>query len=249
MLAALGGYAYVFAGWGFGMDFGLGLVVAELCHRHDAIAASHDAAYATARELLSQPKLLLTATGLRGVLADACALGMLAFIALAPDDAMRGGYPSQDGVARGVPLLTMTPSGVTASSTYPVFTLVHAAFVYGSAAGGSAGVTAHLLRHPVLASLGSYAFAAYLLQFGLMEAMWLRWPLGEPVPPGGNPEFALAVYVALLWIIAVAYTDLLEGPAVLFARARIERCAAACAGLARRPGASSKEKDGPAKQV
>lgn len=223
-----------FIGWMYVVDFGIGVLTAQLHLVHDAPAGEQEAAFKSTCELLSEPRLLLTATGLRGLLADVVGLLMVLYLAM-PDEWLLS-------TAR----LLHLPLWNNSLRWCPYFTLPHVIFLYGSSAGGSAGFTAACLRHPTFADLGKYALGMYLLAYPILNLLGLRYAgMSASV---SNPDLGTAAYVIVVLIVSIVYTDLIEGPVVRFVRTRLEVCGAACARV--RQGAGDRSGEGrPAKDA
>ena len=109
-----------------------------------------------------------------------------------------------------------------------LFTPLYCAFVYGSAAGGGAGLSAALLRQPWLIGVGEHALAVYL--WAESAARVTGAPYNAVFMTPGRVAFGVtkesttgqfALLLALLWTAAAVYTDIFEARAVPWLRARL----------------------------
>jgi len=171
----------------------------------------------------------MTQLRLRGLLADVCVLLMFIYVCVLPQqyyDLLHGVYQK-----RGEHL----------------WTLVHTVVLYGSAAGGGAGVWAHCLRHPILVSLGKYAFAAFLFQVFVAQCLDLSYTfLGNVAVadasgnlydslyhrpwaqrPLWNATVSVVALLPALWTFAILYTVWFERPVVIWLKRLCGKCCAA----------------------
>lgn len=179
--------------------FVVGIFIAELCRKHDAGSANDDALKVSSTRLLLRPHLWTTPVALRGWLADTCFFSVFAFIAACPDGVFA--FDLLQYQAATNPWQLVLPH---------LLTPVHAAFVYGSAAGGGTGLAAAFLRHPILISLSSFAIQAYIFQDTIFQL--------TAVPAS---TFSKVVFLPLLWTFATLYAIFLEKPCVLLMRRKL----------------------------
>jgi len=148
---------------------------------------------------------------LRGLLADGALLAVGSTLACATDAQLAALGNGHVVFARGVYI--------------PIF----ACFLYGSTAGGGAGLCAGFFGHPLFVGLGRFNLQVYLLQhpFKVLTAF------------GTNPYTAIprvtetfVVWLLGLWIFAATFTERIEEPVILWFRGG--GCTVCCVGGSRR---------------
>jgi hypothetical protein len=219
------------------VSFVVGICAAQLSSMHEsAYVGESDLPPSMSSDLSS----LFSHRRLRGLLADTCVLFMFVVVAVLHDSS----FTSLDGVwqARG----------------HHQWTLVHTAFLYGSAAGGGAGAWAYCLRHPILVSAGKYAFAAFLFQMFIAQCLdlWLVYFPYATADTSGNlvdvlyhHNFPLPLDVVsvvsllpMLWTFAILYTVWFERPVVTWLRGLGNSCCAATGSSGDQAGKGPPEK-------
>jgi amino acid adenylation domain-containing protein len=224
-----GGYGYTYRWletfptfyWSY---FILGMLTAELHLRHDKWArrnARTEVAWGQGSwplasfivSMYKKPSSIFTIRRVQGTIGDVCALCLFLWFVVLPGQVGACGGAKSDASCGEV-------SDMQQEAIWAPFL---ALFIYGSCAGGNAGMAAEFFRHPIFASAAPYTLAAYLFQDPISRVLNLYF-CGD----GINSAVDATSMVMLTWLVAVLYTHFLETPCVLAMRWLTWACLDAC---------------------
>jgi len=204
--------------------FILGVLTAEIHLRHDHWARRGArtevpwgrGSWPSAKFMVSiykHPSSVFTARRIQGIIGDVSALILfLVFVALPSPLGLCGGAETDASCGE-----------VSDMQQEAIWAPFLALFIYGSCAGGKAGMAAKFFRHPIFVSGAPYTLAAYLFQDPVSRLLNVYF-CGD----GINSAVDATSTVILTWMVAVLYTHYLETPCVLAMRCCTRSCIDAC---------------------
>eukprot|EP00966_Prymnesium_polylepis_P228701 5292754-Prymnesium_polylepis.1 len=163
-------------------DFAMGIFFARVTQRQRAQPSTQ----------ATGPSGMCGGYGVRALVCDALLLGFVLSCVLIPIsvDSPKGRTPDTARTAAG------------AGDWSLLFGIY---LCYSSMAGGSSGLAASAASHPVMAALGEYAFAVYMLQFPVRR-------ICQQFILEVNTSFGALAFLFNLVFFSILYTDKLEKP-------------------------------------